>query len=161
MVRRLQDAVVAGGARGRDGVVRPHEPQVHREQRAGHVGDRERDAEGVHPAEALGRLVLDGGREGLHAAHGRAHEDAAAVEPEVPVLAGLLKVDRRVLEGLFSRDERVLDDRVHPPRVLLRDVLAAVEVLDLAGELGGVGRGVPAADLGDPGLALCFVEERF
>jgi hypothetical protein len=158
VVRGLQDAVVARGARGGDGIIRSHESQVHREQRAGHVGDREGDAERVHPAEPLRGLVLDGGREGLHAAHGRAHQDAAPVQhqpgPSVD-LARLLKVDRRSLQRLLARDQSVLDHGVHPARVLLRDVVAAVEGgLDLAGETRGVVGGVPAGDLGDARLAL-------
>ena len=52
------DAVVAGRAGGGDGVVGPHEAQVHRQQRAAHVGDRERDAEGIHLAVALAPLQI-------------------------------------------------------------------------------------------------------
>lgn len=41
-------AVVAGRTGGGDGVVGAHEADVHRQHRCIHVGDGERDAEGVH-----------------------------------------------------------------------------------------------------------------
>ena len=158
MVRGLQDAVVASRARGGDGIIRSHEAQIHREQRAGHVGDRKGDAEGVHPPEPLGGLVLHGGRERLHAAHGRADQDPAPVElepgPSVD-FSGLLKVDRRFLQCFLAGDQCVFDHGVHPARVLLGDVVAAVEGgLDLPGEARRVVGGVPAGDAGDAGFTL-------
>lgn len=51
-----EDAVVARGTGGGDGVVGPHEAQVHGQQRPRHVGNREWYAEGVHAAEPLRAL---------------------------------------------------------------------------------------------------------
>jgi hypothetical protein len=72
---RVQHAVVAGCARRRDRVVRAHEACVHREQRAAHVRDRERDAEGVHLLVACQDRGATA-RERRHAAHRGADERA-------------------------------------------------------------------------------------
>ena len=152
----VAERVVAGGAGGDHGGVRPLGAEAHRDEPGRHVDDEHRDEERRDAVGALLDEHLVRVEERGDAADARAdeHAEARAVQPG--------RVEAGVLDGHDGARHRVLEVRVEPARVLLVDVLQLVEVADLAGdardelELAArrLGLRVEFRDRADAGLAL-------
>ena len=163
VIDRVEDAKVAGRARGGDGVVRAHEPQVHRGQRAAHVGDGERNAERVHllvpdPRRVLSveffHAVFSRGCERVQAAHRASDEAPRAcfVHHGIHLLA-LGERNTGGLERFFSGDDLVRDERVDSSRHLFCHELLRVEALYFTRDHGAlVCVRCPLGDWGDGGF---------
>src|SRR5262249_42724052 len=153
--QRLADRVRPGGARRYGGEIGTLETELDGNLASGHVDDHHRDEEWAHPAGTLleeRRVLL---LERLHASDARADDDAASV-----AIDGF-EIQSRRPDGLVGGHDRVLDEAIHPLRLLAVHDSLGREALDLAGEASLERGGIEPRDRAGPGLALQQVIPEF
>ena len=133
----------AGSARRGDGVVRPLQTQVDRQEAGNHVDDRARHEERRNAPRPLlvqrFAVVLDIGQAADAGAHG--HTDTLTI--------GVSDVQPGITHGLEAGSETVLDEQVELARLLGGEIFLDIEALERPAKTGGVGRQVHMLDQTD------------
>src|ERR1019366_851358 len=143
------DRVQAGRACRDDREVRPLEAEHDRDVPRDHVDDRGRHEERRDPARAapleLRLGLLDEGQ----ATDPRSDQATDALG----LFLAQLVVGRQtgIADRLDRRGQAVVDERVHVPRILGREIVLDLDALDLAGNAAGEGGRVELRDVRDAG----------